>query len=98
MSMVNVIGFSLHSVLTEVNREKGNCFSFIWPPSLSSATSVSPSVRWEEALLGNLAWPQPERWFEAGHEEQAEGNVSHMRFSSSYHIIMVTSKLIVFRN
>lgn len=52
MSMVNVIGFSLHSVLTEENREKGNCFSFIWPPSLSSATSVSPSVRWEEALLG----------------------------------------------
>lgn len=52
MSMVNVIGFSLRSALTEEKGEKGNCFPFIWPPSLSSATSDSPSVCWEEALLG----------------------------------------------
>lgn len=52
MSMVNVVGFSLRSALTEEKGEKGNCFPFIWPPSLSSATSVSPSVHWEGALLG----------------------------------------------
>lgn len=51
-SVVNMIGFSLHSLLTEEKGEKGNCFPFIWPPSLSSATSVSPSVCWEGALLG----------------------------------------------
>lgn len=77
--MLNMIGFSRSSALTGEKRE-GKLLSFHLV-SLPLFCHICFSLcALGGSTAGHLAWPQPDRQFEADHMEQAERNFSHPFF------------------